>query len=70
LLAALDEGDTAEMYVNIIQSQADSVKARRDGVRAREILILDADTAQALEQSLFANMKADPNLREHIQSVR
>ncbi len=70
MLAALDEGDTADMYVNVIQSQAESVKARREGVRTREMLVLDSAAALALEESLFSKMKADPNLREHVQSVR
>ncbi len=70
LLAALDEGDTADMYVNVIQSQAESVKARREGVRIRDALVLDSGAALGLEETLFAKMKADPNLREHVQSVR
>ena len=69
-MAALDEGDTADMYRNIIQSQAESVKARRQGVRAREALVLSPETALELEEALFKKMKADPNLREHVQSVR
>lgn len=70
MLAALDDGDTAEMYINVIQSQIDAVRGRRDSRRARESFALDADTALALEETLLVRMQESSNLREHLQSIR
>jgi hypothetical protein len=70
MLAALDEGDTAEMYLGVIQSQIDIVSSRRDQMRARESLKLDPEVAMALEETLLQTMQENSNLREHLQSVR
>jgi hypothetical protein len=70
MLAALDEGDTAEMYLGVIQSQIDGVQGRRDRIRARESLTLDPDAAIALEEALLQKMQESSSLRDHLQSVR
>jgi hypothetical protein len=70
MLAALDEGDTAEMYLGVIQSQIDIVRSRHDQMRARESLKLDPEVAMALEETLLQTMQENSNLREHLQSVR
>ena len=58
------------MYINVLQSQINSVKARREGTKARESLVLDSETALLLEETLLKKMQESSSLREHLSSVR
>ena len=64
--AALDENDSAAMYIDKIRTCAADVTERKEMERLRNAMTLDACTAASLEARLLKSMQDDAELIAHL----
>jgi hypothetical protein len=68
--AAMDENDTAAMYVDKIEACIDGVKQRDELRKLRAAITLDEAAARDIEARLLAGMKSDTEMLAHLAGLR
>ena len=67
--AALDEGDSAAMYVDKIAAETVRVAQKAETATLRAAVTFDEATALDIEKRLLASMQADADLGEHLSGL-
>jgi hypothetical protein len=67
--AAMEETDTAAMYIDKIQACTDGVMQRDELCKLRAAVVLDEATALDIEARLLAGMQADTEMLEEVASI-